>query len=54
LDQLTVLGLNNFWRFISVVVPWLIAVPFYSGAGLINVINWASLFLQSTVNFIFR
>jgi hypothetical protein len=38
--------------FIAVIVPWLIAVPFYTGAGLINVINWASLFLQSTINFI--
>jgi len=38
--------------FISVIVPWLFAVPFYTGTGLIEVINWASLFLQSFINFI--
>jgi len=38
--------------FISVVVPWLFAVPFYTGAGLLDVINWASLFLQSFINFL--
>lgn len=38
--------------FISVIVPWLIAVPFYTGSGLIQVINWASLFLQSSINFL--
>jgi len=38
--------------FISVVVPWLFAVPFYTGAGMLDVINWASLFLQSFINFV--
>jgi hypothetical protein len=38
--------------FVSVVVPWCFAVPFYTGAGLLEVINWASLFLQSFINFI--
>jgi hypothetical protein len=35
----------------AVIVPWLIAVPFYNGSGLVTVINYASLFLQSLINF---
>lgn len=31
---------------------WSSAIPFYTGSGLTTVINFASLFLQSTINFI--
>lgn len=44
---------NKYWAFFfSVIFPWLIAIPFYTGSGLTTVINFASLFLQSTINFI--
>lgn len=29
-----------FW---SIVFPWLVIVPFYTGSGLLTLINWASL-----------
>lgn len=34
------------------VLPWLVAIPCMTGAGLTTVINWSSLFLVSTANFI--
>ncbi|KAF9935288.1 hypothetical protein FBU30_004863 [Linnemannia zychae] len=34
------------------VLPWLIAIPCMTGSGLTTVINWSSLFLVSTANFI--
>ncbi|KAG0276805.1 hypothetical protein BGZ95_007009 [Linnemannia exigua] len=33
-------------------LPWLVAIPCMTGAGLTTVINWSSLFLVSTANFI--
>ncbi|EGG19277.1 hypothetical protein DFA_02064 [Cavenderia fasciculata] len=38
--------------FISVILPWIIVIPFMTGEGLINIIDWASLFFSSTSNFI--
>lgn len=47
-------GLVNNWVawFISAVVPWLVVIPFYTGSGLANVMNWGSLFFVSITNFI--
>jgi amino acid permease len=39
----------NFW---GVIFPWIISIFFYTGAGLIVVINWASLLVNGFVNFI--
>eukprot|EP01113_Clastostelium_recurvatum_P020372 TRINITY_DN2416_c0_g1_i4.p1 TRINITY_DN2416_c0_g1~~TRINITY_DN2416_c0_g1_i4.p1 ORF type:complete len:526 (-),score=90.87 TRINITY_DN2416_c0_g1_i4:1051-2628(-) len=39
----------NFW---AVVFPWLVSIPFYTGAGLSNVINWTSLLCNGITNFI--
>jgi len=39
----------NFW---AVVFPWIISVVFYTGAGLIEIINWASLFVNGFINFV--
>jgi hypothetical protein len=38
---------------ISAVVPWLVVIPFYTGQGLQNVMNWGSLFFVSITNFIY-
>eukprot|EP01119_Soliformovum_irregulare_P012256 TRINITY_DN3171_c0_g1_i1.p1 TRINITY_DN3171_c0_g1~~TRINITY_DN3171_c0_g1_i1.p1 ORF type:complete len:345 (+),score=92.59 TRINITY_DN3171_c0_g1_i1:479-1513(+) len=38
----------NFW---AVVFPWILSVVFYAGAGLLSLINWASLLVNGTVNF---
>ncbi|KFH70604.1 hypothetical protein MVEG_03454 [Podila verticillata NRRL 6337] len=44
---------NMMWsNFLSGVLPWLIAIPCMTGSGLTAVINWSSLFLVSTANFI--
>jgi len=42
-------GTANFW---AVIFPWIVAVAFYNGAGLLNVVNWTSLVVSGTVNFI--
>jgi len=39
----------NFW---AVVFPWIISVLFYTGAGLIEIINWTSLFVNGFINFV--
>ncbi|KAI7827514.1 hypothetical protein BC939DRAFT_378198, partial [Gamsiella multidivaricata] len=42
-----------FWANIAAgVLPWLVAIPCMTGSGLTKVINWSSLFLVSTANFI--
>jgi hypothetical protein len=38
--------------FISAVLPWLVVIPFYTGSGLTNVMNWGSLFFVSITNFV--
>ncbi|KAG0208875.1 hypothetical protein BGX28_000274 [Mortierella sp. GBA30] len=44
---------NLLWsNILAGVLPWLIAVPCMTGSGLTAVINWSSLFLVSTANFI--
>ncbi|KAG0352282.1 hypothetical protein BG005_008263 [Podila minutissima] len=44
---------NMVWsNILSGVLPWLVAIPCMTGAGLTAVINWSSLFLVSTANFI--
>ncbi|KAG0223756.1 hypothetical protein BGW41_005375 [Actinomortierella wolfii] len=44
---------NMFWsNMLSAVAPWLVAVPCMTGTGLTTVINWSSLFLLSTANFL--
>jgi len=39
----------NFW---AVIFPWLISVFFYSGVGLLDLINWASLLVNGFINFV--
>jgi len=39
-------------NFIGVVLPWLVTIPFYTGQGLNNVINWSSLISGGIINFI--
>jgi len=39
----------NFW---AVVFPWILAIPFYTGSGFLNVINWTSLFVNGFVNLV--
>eukprot|EP01112_Ceratiomyxa_fruticulosa_P011020 TRINITY_DN2958_c0_g1_i2.p1 TRINITY_DN2958_c0_g1~~TRINITY_DN2958_c0_g1_i2.p1 ORF type:complete len:379 (-),score=43.44 TRINITY_DN2958_c0_g1_i2:19-1155(-) len=36
----------------SVILPWLVVIPFMTGQGLMEVINWGSLFFTSVANFI--
>ncbi|GJJ76521.1 hypothetical protein EMPS_08880 [Entomortierella parvispora] len=44
---------NMMWsNILSGVLPWLVAVPCMTGSGLTTVINWSSLFLVSSANFI--
>ncbi|KAG0344989.1 hypothetical protein BG004_004036, partial [Podila humilis] len=44
---------NMVWsNILSGVLPWLVAIPCMTGSGLTTVINWSSLFLVSTANFI--
>ncbi|KAF9943267.1 hypothetical protein BGZ67_003030 [Mortierella alpina] len=44
---------NMIWsNLLAGVLPWLIAIPCMTGSGLTTVINWSSLFLVSTANFI--
>ncbi|KAF9430271.1 hypothetical protein BGZ94_007641 [Podila epigama] len=44
---------NMVWsNILSGVLPWLIAIPCMTGAGLTTIINWSSLFLVSTANFV--
>jgi len=39
-------------NFIGVILPWLVTIPFYTGKGLSNVINWSSLISGGIINFI--
>jgi len=39
-------------NFIGVILPWLVTIPFYTGQGLQNVINWSSLISGGIINFI--
>eukprot|EP01123_Difflugia_compressa_P011689 TRINITY_DN4763_c0_g1_i1.p1 TRINITY_DN4763_c0_g1~~TRINITY_DN4763_c0_g1_i1.p1 ORF type:complete len:321 (-),score=42.02 TRINITY_DN4763_c0_g1_i1:62-943(-) len=39
-------------NFFAVVLPWLVVIPFYTGNGLENVINWSTLFSNGIINFI--
>jgi len=39
-------------NFIAVILPWLVTIPFYTGSGLIDVINWSSLVSNGIINFI--
>ncbi|KAG0265404.1 hypothetical protein BG011_004789 [Mortierella polycephala] len=44
---------NMLWsNVLAGVLPWMIAIPCMTGSGLTAVINWSSLFLVSTANFI--
>ncbi|KAF9577200.1 hypothetical protein BGW38_007750, partial [Lunasporangiospora selenospora] len=44
---------NMIWaNTLSGALPWLVAIPCMTGSGLGTVINWSSLFLVSTANFI--
>ncbi|KAF9954242.1 hypothetical protein BGZ72_004745, partial [Mortierella alpina] len=44
---------NMIWsNVLAGVLPWLVAIPCMTGSGLTTVINWSSLFLVSTANFI--
>jgi len=39
----------NMW---SVIFPWVVAVPFYTGSGLSTIIGWTSLFVNGFINFV--
>ena len=39
-------------NFIGVVLPWLVCIPFYTGSGFSNIVNWGGIIFNSTVNFI--
>lgn len=39
-------------NFIAVILPWLVCIPFYTGHGLQDVINWSSLISNGIINFI--
>jgi len=39
----------NFW---AVIFPWLVAIPFSTGTGLINFLNWVGLIVNGYINFI--
>jgi len=44
---------NKFWaNFWAVIFPWLISVVFYTGNGLLNVVNWTSLVVNGIINFV--
>jgi hypothetical protein len=42
-------GISNF---VAVVLPWLVVIPFLTGDGLNNILNWGSLVFSSVANFI--
>jgi amino acid permease len=39
-------------NFIAVILPWLIAIPLYTGAGFNTIITWTGAFVSGIVNFI--
>ncbi|RKP27710.1 hypothetical protein SYNPS1DRAFT_12273 [Syncephalis pseudoplumigaleata] len=39
-------------NFLAGVLPWIVAIPFQSGDLLMTMMNWASLFFNSAINFI--
>lgn len=39
-------------NFLGVVLPWLVCIPFYTGSGFSEVVNWGGILFNSTVNFI--
>jgi hypothetical protein len=39
-------------NFLGVLLPWLICIPFYTGSGFSNVVNWGGIVFNSAVNFI--
>jgi len=43
---------KSFALFWSVIFPWVISIIFYTGAGLFELINWASLLVNGFVNFV--
>jgi hypothetical protein len=42
-------GISNF---VAVVLPWLVVIPFLTGDGLNNILNWGTLVFSSVANFI--
>jgi len=43
---------KSFAQFWAVVFPWVLSVVFYTGAGLLVLINWASLLVTGFINFV--
>jgi len=39
-------------NFLAVVLPWIVVIPFLTGSGLNNVLNWGTLLFTSIANFI--
>src|SRR4051794_29583989 len=39
--------------FIAVCVPWLIAIPLYTGSGYQLLVTWSGILITSVVNFVF-
>ena len=37
-------------NFLGVVLPWLVCIPFYTGSGFSNVVNWGGIIFNSTVS----
>jgi Transmembrane amino acid transporter protein len=43
---------KSFANVFAVLLPWLVAIPAYTGTGLMLVINWTSLLINGAINFI--
>lgn len=39
-------------NFIGVVLPWLVCIPFYTGSGFSEIINWGGIIFNSSINFV--
>ena len=51
-DLLDVGFKKPFSNFISVLFPWLVCIPLYTGAGFNDLCNWGGVILSSIVNFV--
>ena len=40
-------------NFLAVVLPWIVVIPLYTGSGYQNLVNYAGIILNSSVNFVF-
>ena len=40
-------------NFLSVLLPWILTIPFYTGSGFSQVVTWTGVVVNGMVNFIF-